>query len=362
MTSRSGWTGALVAVAVGLGTASAFGQDAAALATRRELIEQAQQARNANNHQNALDLAERASRIQMSASLRLFVAQEQNSLGRLAEALGNADQCRRDAESDTTQRNREQVAAACRDLATGLRTRVGRVVIQPPTPAPAGMHVTVSGTALNDALYGIPYVVSPGSVAVEATADGYTAFHRDVEVTAGGSVDVRLDLQRDTSAATQSTTTTGTTGTTTTTTTSSAATTPAPAASSGGVSIPGIALLGVGVVGLGAAAVVFFALRGPAVANYETMVTGTGGICPGSLCQTQADRDRALPLQNSVNLYSGISLAALAVGVVGLGAGVVLMLKGGGGSSEHAPAAAPRSTLLIAPTPGGALLGLQGTF
>ena len=136
MTSRSGWAGALVAVAVALSAASASGQDAAALATRRELIEQAQAARASYNHQNALDLAERAVRIQPSASLRLFIAQEQNSLGRLAEALGNADQCRRDAESDATQRNREQVAAACRDLATGLRTRVGRVVIQPPSPSP----------------------------------------------------------------------------------------------------------------------------------------------------------------------------------------------------------------------------------
>src|SRR5690349_3172205 len=94
---RRAATAAAAACAAFLWAGSAGAQNAAAIAARRSLIEQAQQARRAGDHVRALDLAERATQISMSPSLRLFIAQEQTALGRLADAFGNADLCGREA-------------------------------------------------------------------------------------------------------------------------------------------------------------------------------------------------------------------------------------------------------------------------
>ena len=81
-----GWTLALVASTC---AGAAFAQSDADMAARRLLLEQAQQARTGGDHTRALDLASRAGRISMTASVRRFIAEEENSLGRYASALGS---------------------------------------------------------------------------------------------------------------------------------------------------------------------------------------------------------------------------------------------------------------------------------
>src|SRR5215470_10337035 len=117
---HTGRVGVLAAFCLAARGSNASAQDAASLATRRVLIERAQAARTGNDHAAALDLAQRAAQIAMTPSLRLFIAQEQNALGRLAEAFGNADLCMREAERDESVRNRGVVAATCRALASAL--------------------------------------------------------------------------------------------------------------------------------------------------------------------------------------------------------------------------------------------------
>src|SRR5438105_823884 len=126
-----GWTLALVASTC---AGAAFAQSDADMAARRLLLEQAQQARTGGDHTRALDLASRAGRISMTASVRRFIAEEENSLGRYASALGSAELCVHDAEREPASRNRDAVASGCRTLASQLRGRVGHIVVRVPTP------------------------------------------------------------------------------------------------------------------------------------------------------------------------------------------------------------------------------------
>ncbi|MEI8259235.1 MAG: hypothetical protein WCJ30_26505, partial [Deltaproteobacteria bacterium] len=171
-------------------------QTGADAAVRRELLDQAQRARAANDHPRALDLATRAASLQMTPSLRMFVAEEQAALGQFADALNNAELCTREAERDTGSRTHEAVMNACRQLAQTVRPRVARVTVQIAQPVPPGTRVTLAGHDLNSALYGVPYIVNPGVLVVEATADGMRAVRREVTVASGASLDVALAFER----------------------------------------------------------------------------------------------------------------------------------------------------------------------
>ncbi len=312
-------------------------QDAAALASRRELIAQAQQARNAGNHQQALDLAERARRIQPSPSLRLFVAQEQNALGRLAEAYGNSDLCMREAEGDTSLRNREQVASTCRALAADLRGRIGRVVVQVIAPAPSGLEVRVAGSPVAETLWGVPYVVTPGAVSIDATASGFRPFHTEVSVEMGASTDVRVVLEPapETASILRGSSSGPVAG----------GTTP----SSSGVPVAPIVVMGVGVVGLVLAPVFYVVMRNPAAARAQT-------FCPNFECPDAAARTSAQPHWDAANTWTTLSIVAGSVGVAAVAGGLTWFLLA---RSHGSP---PAHAFHAVPVPGGAMVGLHGTF
>jgi hypothetical protein len=103
-------------------------------ATRRELVQEAQQARASRDHLRALELANRAGQLGMSTALRRFIAEEQSALGLLGAALDSAERCVREAPRDTSPASAEH-AAACDALATDLRPRVARAVDEAPPPS-----------------------------------------------------------------------------------------------------------------------------------------------------------------------------------------------------------------------------------
>jgi hypothetical protein len=176
-------------------TTASHAQSPGQLAARRDLLDRAQQADTAGNHAQALDLARRAGTLLMSPSLRGFIARQETQLGQLVAAMGDADACVREAEHDAAIANRDAIIADCRGQMVLLRTRVGRVIVHVPSPAPEGLRVTVAGDVLDPALYDVGTVVTPGTVHVEATASGMRPFARDVTVTAASDADVRLAFE-----------------------------------------------------------------------------------------------------------------------------------------------------------------------
>lgn len=293
-------------------------------AARSELIAQAEQATDAGDHTRALDLLSRAAVIRVTPSLRLRLSQEHNALGHTIDAYELATRCAQEALADPTARNRDQVIAQCSALANELRTRVGRVTLQVPSPPP-GLRVRVSGGEVSPALWGIPYTVTPGLVVVEATAEWHQPFRQEVSIAAGQNLDVRVAMV----PAARS---------------PSGGPTTAPA--SGSSLVGPIALASGGVVALGLAGV-FFALRNGTVADRDAQCSAAG-------CQpTSLDLDATARTQNTLtNVFLAVGGAAI------VGAGVWFFV---GRASGSRPARTAVTGSLV-PVQGGAMFGVGGVL
>jgi hypothetical protein len=164
------------------------------LATRQELLAQSEALAEKGMHAEAVTVAKRAAAIRMTPSVRQFLAKEQRAAGLLAEAYGNGRQCLVEAQVDAQLKNRALILAACTDVVESLAGRVARVTVKLPAPVPPGLRVSIAGEEVSDALVGEPYVVSPGKLAVTATALGYLPFTTDLDVPEGGAVEVNVHL------------------------------------------------------------------------------------------------------------------------------------------------------------------------
>ncbi|MBL8740622.1 MAG: hypothetical protein JNK04_06005 [Myxococcales bacterium] len=161
------------------------------VAARRQLIEGAQAARQAGDRQRALDLASRAGQMQMTVSLRRFIAEEQLEVGLPASALGSAELCVREAKLDGLA---SEHGSACEIIAATAKPRVAFVVITTKTAVP-GLRVQVGDQEVPLALLGQRYVVNPGEIVVKATAPAYLPFQARATTVAGSEVSVLLDPQ-----------------------------------------------------------------------------------------------------------------------------------------------------------------------
>jgi hypothetical protein len=160
---------------------------------RQQLLDQMEQAHRRKAHGEALQAAQQAARIRRSPTLTLFIAGEQEELGAFADAYTSGQQCLREAQLDVKAINRDQTLQACQRLVDRLKAKVGYVVINAPD-APAGLSIKLSGHELNHAVIGIPYVITPGSVTIEASAPNRMPYSIEVAVSQGQLVTVNLNL------------------------------------------------------------------------------------------------------------------------------------------------------------------------
>lgn len=189
----------------------------AALAARRTLVERAQNAARAGRHQEALTHADAAGRIEMTPSLRLFIAQERAALGMHAAAMEAADQCVRETTRNTTVERRESILATCRQIAHDSQEHVVLVTVNGPANRVDGLVVHVGSRTLEANEVGVPLNVDPGAIVIEATAPGVEAFREQRDGVAGAVLAVALPdrFARPAAATTGGNTTGATTGSTT---------------------------------------------------------------------------------------------------------------------------------------------------
>lgn len=314
-------------------------QSAGANATRRELIQQASEARAAGNHTLAIDLAQRASQIRMSVSLRMFLAEEQAAAGQLTAALDNADTCTREVRTEAGVTDRDSVATHCQTLVDALNHRVGRVVVRVPGN-PQGVQVHVGADALAPALWNIAYVVNPGTLAVDAAGPGGATFHRELTIAEGATETVDVLLTQPVAAAPITRVETP------------HATTPVDRGPSPLLRSPvgSYVVMGVGGATL-VASVVFWVLRAQAFSGCSWDSSSVG------YCDTAAQTQHAMNEGQTYNVVAPVTLAA--GGVIAAG-GVVwwLMVR----RHEAAESAAHRTAWWVAPGATGASIGVAGSF
>ena len=164
-------------------------------ATRAELIEQSQRSRAGGDHSTALSLALRASTIApgLTPSLRALIAVEQLALNQFADAYNSGVGCLREFRQNTTLADRETYTAACTQVIERAQVHVGRIVVMV-SGQPSELHVRIAGQEIPAAVIGIPYIVNPGLVHVEAELDGQVFFRRVVNVAEGSTNNVTMTI------------------------------------------------------------------------------------------------------------------------------------------------------------------------
>ncbi len=305
-------------------------------ARRRQLILQAGALRDRGDHVGALERLNQAAARRMSPSLRLFIAQEERSLGRYLDAIGNARLCAEEFDADASLAHRDEFLASCRGLVEELSMRVGRLTVRVPAEV-RGVTVTVAGDALPRDEWNTARERLPGRVVVTASAPGRTDFTREVTVLAGGSATVRVEL---------------------------------PSAEGPRLAFPNPprhgeerpAERGVGAgpwVLLGVAGASFiasgvlYALRGQSLDARDALCRSATGDC---VVRTPADALEAASQQDSASTFNTIANVSLGVGVAAAVGGVVWWVVG----TTSAPSR--RASVLVAPTGDGAVFGLRSSF
>jgi hypothetical protein len=164
---------------------------------RRALLAQAQRARTQGNHSLALYFAEQAGRLQMTSSVRRFIAEEQLALGQLAEAVTSAEQCVREANAEPPSENHGIVLTGCQDMVRTLVTRVASASVTTVLALPTGIELSLSGRPLareslvpNEAAC---VWVMPGRQTLRAQVAGFAPSEVSRELAAGQVWVVRID-------------------------------------------------------------------------------------------------------------------------------------------------------------------------
>lgn len=303
-------------------------------ALRRDLIAQAEAARDAGDHARAYELATRAAQLHASPSLSLLLAQEAAQAGRIAVALDHAHRCVTDV-ATVAPRNRERIQRICSDLVRNLDGRIARLTVQVPEElsATSGLVVQAGTQDLPRATWGVPVPVDPGELVVRATLPDGRRFERRLLLAEGDRAEVAVTFASAASAAAVA----------------PIATHDAPHSPSvrSGVGAGPWVVAGLGAVALGTAGVLW-ALHGNAVSERDA-VCDAGGCDPSSIDAN----NRAIDLARATN-------ASLIVGGVALAAGVTwfVIATARGGRAGDAPVVRPIAWAL----PGGAGVGVGGSL
>jgi tetratricopeptide (TPR) repeat protein len=194
--ARLSQLGVLIAFSVPAIAALAFDGGAPPVvtaATRPQLVAEAQAAHRAGDHARALVLFRRAGELQMTPLLRYNLALEQEETGALADSYLSAQQCEREATEDRKLPDRDQVLRNCQVLEGRLGPTLGHLIVEL-TARPVGVEVSVAGQSTGRLTPGVPYAVTPGSVSVTAKAPGRIVHSENIEVAAGQTATLRIDL------------------------------------------------------------------------------------------------------------------------------------------------------------------------
>ncbi len=329
-----------LALALSLASAVAGAQGRDDDPRRRQLILQAGTLRDRGDHEGALDLARQAAARRMSPSLRLFIAQEEQSLGSTLEALRDARLCAAEFEADPSLAHRDEFLASCRGIVTALSSRVARLTVQVPLDVP-DLAVLFDDDPLPRDAWNTAREVLPGPHTLAARAPGRALFARTLNLPGGAAITVPIAL----------------TAATTSDPSPPTPIAPPPHTDPSHSPMPWV-LAGVA----GAAFVtggVLYALRNDALAQRDGYCAEPSGDCVVSSPYAASLADAAQQRASTYSTGAGISLV---VGALSLAGGVVWWIVD---RASPSPAPSPSSRALswrVTPSATGLSVGLDGHF
>jgi tetratricopeptide (TPR) repeat protein len=162
-------------------------------ATRPQLIDAARAAHKAGDHAKAAALYRRAGEMELGPALGVALALEEEETGAFAESIFHAQQCVREATADGKLVDRDRILRDCQALELRLVPRIAYLVVEV-TDRPEGAEIQVAGQGTSKVTLGVPTVVTPGTILVKAKAPGRIVHWENVEVAAGQTKTLKVDL------------------------------------------------------------------------------------------------------------------------------------------------------------------------
>lgn len=282
--------------------------DDADLAQGRKLYSQGLTQEAAGDWAGALSSFEEVAKVKMTPQVRFHIARCKEKLGRWNEALGGYRLAEYEAEGSA------DIAPEIEKARTELEAKIPKLVIERGRGADA-IKVELDGVVLGDTQIGTEIAVDPGKHVVVGILAGGRKFQRRVSVEAGKAERLVLDVPDDLASEEPNSGT-------------------APAAQSavppetdgkpkkaGSDSAAPFILGGIGVASLIGAGI-FYKLRNDAEQELDSGCLGK--TCPDSLEDTQSRGQT----------YAALSGVMLGIGIVGLGAGTLLLVSRSSSSTE----------------------------
>jgi hypothetical protein len=328
---------------------SAHAQTAADRATARELGLDGQAALDKKDYATAEDRFRRADALFHAPTLLLGYARAEAGLGKVVNASEAYNRIIREGVAP----GGPPVFVAAVDAARGevgaVQARIAQVTIT--VVGPENPSVTLDDQPVPVAALGVKRPVDPGEHVVKATNDGWQPAETKFSVPDAGAAKAGLTMTKLPNGATA----VAATGTTPAgATVAVGATTPAPAGADTGPSSSGGGstqrTLGLAAMGVGVVGLGVGAVTGIlAIGKHSTLTTE----CPQGYCySSQAQSD--LSSYHSISLVSTIGFIAGGVFAAG---GVVLFF-----TAPHGQSAAPATGLRVTPFVGPGSVGAVGTF
>jgi hypothetical protein len=332
-------------------TPAAFAQQqppAENVAAARSLGLQGIKLADAGDCKSAIEKLSRAEALYHAPSILGRLGECQVAVGQVVTGTENLNRVVREELSATAPKAFKDAQTRARGVLNAALPKIARLTVKV-DPMDAQPQVTVDGAVIPPALIGVERPTDPGAHEIVVTAPGYLEQRSNVTLAEGGSQEISLRLAKDPSAALPSKEPPPQPPIV-------AAVPPAsPPADkrSGGSNVPAYVALGVGGTGLLVGGITGFLALGK-----KSDLKG----CVGNACPT-SQKDTL----DSAKSMATISTVGFAVGFVGVGVGVVLLLTSNHSSSASLarPALAkrePRSGVAVEPWFSGTSAGLNGTF
>jgi hypothetical protein len=335
-----------LSLALSLGTASVPGivwaeASAGDVATARTLFNKGRELRDGGDNKGALEKFKGAYALAPTPIIGIELGKTHQLLGNLVEARETfLSVARLPVAGDETKKSADARIEATK-LAGDLKAKIPSIkVILANLPAGATPSVKLDGAELNAAVLSEPRAVNPGKHTVVGSVGGVEK-SEDADLKEGEAKEITLDFAS-TKAETPKETPKETPG-------EKPKDTLPPTTDSGGGSglrTVGFVVTGVGVVGAVVGTV--FMLQS------SSKRSQADDLCPGGLCPSSRRSD-VTALDDDANKAKTFGVVGIAVGVVGLGAGIAMIIAGGG-SDEKKP------TTGVRPWIGIGSLGLCGHF
>jgi hypothetical protein len=337
----------VAALASSIATPVAFAQEqpqAENVAAARSLGLQGIKMADAGDCAGAIEKLSRAESLYHAPSILGRLGECQVNVGQIVVGTENLNRVVREELAPTAPKAFRDAQTRAKGVLNTALPKIAHLTVKI-DPADAKPQVTVGGTSIPAALIGVERPTDPGTHEVLVSAPGYLPQKTSVTLAEGGSQELALKLEKDPNAAVAT----------------PAPATPPPVVVTPPMSTPPsdtgpkknntLAYVALGVGGAG-------------------LIVGgvTGFLALGKKSDLEGCVDKKCPTSETDKLDSAKSLATVstvgfAVGFVGVGAGIVLLLTGNGSSSAKATAPKlAKQGVDVQPWFGGNSAGINGTF